>query len=231
MTKQEEIFKLHNEKNYDLLLWGLKNGKIRPYDNELIEKLRNIYYGGIPASIILLSNSMCNGQCYERALLMARAFLDTEDDIQLLNASVDSIRLNPQYIDEKDPLYADHCFLERITKDGKHLIYDTTSGFIYDKDLYWKMENPQVRKINKKSTIIEMTEIEDSSFPEDLERDKYSSTLILPIIEINYDEPTEMYSKLGIELLQREVEHYKKLINYDDIVKEVEDDMERLGFK
>ena len=93
------------------------------------------------------------------------------------------------------------------------------------------MENPQVRKINKKSTIIEMTEIEDSSFPEDLERDKYSSTLILPIIEINYDEPTEMYSKLGIELLQREVEHYKKLINYDDIVKEVEDDMERLGFK
>ena len=135
------------------------------------------------------------------------------------------------FINAEDPLYADHCFLERITKDGKHLIYDTTSGFIYDKDLYWKMENPQVRKINKKSTIIEMTEIEDSSFPEDLERDKYSSTLILPIIEINYDEPTEMYSKLGIELLQREVEHYKKLINYDDIVKEVEDDMERLGFK
>ena len=30
-----------------------------------------------------------------------------------------------------------------------------------------------------------------------------------------------MYSFLGIELLQREIEHYKKTINYDGVVEEI----------
>ena len=230
MTTQEEIWKLHNEKLYELTICGLKNGQISIYDDELIQKLRTIYYGGIPASILLLSNGMSNGYCYDRALLMARAFLDTEDDIQLVYASVDSIKLNPLYINDENPLYADHCFLERITKEGKHLIYDTTAGLIYDKDLYWKIENPKVRKINKKSSIEEFVRTEEELYPEDIERDKYSSTLILPIIETTYGRPLEMYSKIGNGLLQREIEHYKNIINYESLCEEVEEDMKKLGF-
>ena len=229
MTTQEEIWKLHNEKLYELTIGGLKNGQIRPYDNKLIEKLRTIYYGGIPASILLLSNGMSNGHCYDRAMLMAQAFLDTEDDVQLVYASVDSIKLNPLYINDEDPLYADHCFVERITKDGKHLIYDTTSGLIYDKELYWKIENPKVRKINTKDSIKEFIRTEEEYYPENIERDKYASTLILPIIELTYGKPLEMYSQIGNGLLQREIEHFKKEINYDDLCKEVEEDMKNLG--
>ncbi len=43
-----------------------------------------------------------------------------------------------------------------------------------------------------------------------IERDKYASPLILPMIEMTYGRPTEMYSHLSIELLQREIEHLKK---------------------
>ena len=111
MNIREEQWKLHNIKERKLLINGLKTGKITPYDDELIEKLRTIYYGGMPASIILLSDGLSNGHCYDRALLMSRAFLDTDDDVKLVYATIDSIRLNPQYQNRDDPMFADHCFV------------------------------------------------------------------------------------------------------------------------
>jgi len=227
---QKMKWDLHCKKEKMLLIYGLKNGLITLYDDELIEKLRNIYYGGIPASIILLSNGMTNGYCYDRALLMSRAFLDEEDDVRLLYADVDSLKLNPEFICD-DPLYADHCIVERTTKDGRHLIYDTTSGFIYDKKLYWLIEHPKVRKINSKESIIRFLDEDEDFYPQNIEQDKYVSPFILSMIEKTYSRPTEMYSQLGIELLQREIEHYKKTINYDAIIEEISNDMKRLGLR
>jgi len=221
---------LHSYKQRVLLIWGLKNGLITPYDDQLIEKLRKVYYGGIPASVILLSDGMTNGHCYDRALLMSRAFLDDEDDVQLLYADIDSLKLNPKFISDS-PLYADHCIVERITKDGKHLIYDTSAGFVYDKKLYWLMEHPKVRKINNKESIIKFINEDEDFHPEDVERDKYIAPLVLPMIEKTFGRPNEMYSLLGIELLQREIEHYKKTINYDGVVKEISQDMKILGIR
>ena len=224
---KEMKWNLHNYKSKQLLIWGLKNGYITTYDDELIKKLRNIYDGGIPASILLLSDGMSNGHCYDRALLMSRAFLDSDDDVQLVYATIDSLRLNPEFKDD-DPLSFEHCIVERITKDGKHLIYDTSTGFIYDKKLYWLIEHPKVRKINKKSSIIEFIESEES---EDIERDKYAAPLILPMIEMTYGRNTEMYATAGIELLQREIEYFKKVIDYDDVVKEIDEEIKKLGLE
>ena len=221
---------LHQKKANLLYSWGLKNGKIKTYDEELIQKLRKVYYGGIPASVILLSNGMTNGHCYDRALLMSRAFLDDEGDVKLLYATIDSLKLNPKFISD-EPLYADHCIVERTTKNGQHLIYDTSSGFIYDKDLYWKMENPKVRHVNNKESIKTFLEEDEEHYPEDLERDKYIAPLVLPMIEKTFGKPTEMYSLKGIELLQREIEYYKNTIKYNDVVDEIDKDMKRLGIR
>lgn len=210
-----------------LLLWGLKNGLILPYDDELIEKLRKVYYGGIPALVILLSNAMTDAYCYDRALLMSRAFLEDEDEVQLLCASINSLKLNPKLICD-DPLYADHCIVERTTEDGRHLIYDTSVGFIYDKSLYWMMENPKIRHISKKDVIKKYIEEDEKRYLKDLDKDKYVAPLILPMIEMTFGRPTEMYSAKGIELLQRKIEHFKQQISYDGVVDEIERDMKRL---
>ena len=221
---------IHQKKHKMLMIYGLQHGLIFPYDEELIQKLRNVYYGGIPASIILLSNGMSNGHCYDRALLMSRAFLNDEDDVNLLYGDIDSLKLNPNFISDF-PHYADHCFVERITKDGRHLIYDTSCGFIFDKKIYWLMENPKLRHTNSKESIRRFIEDDEDRWTEDVERDKYASTLILPMIETTFCRPTEMYSFKGIELLQREIEHFKEQIKYDDVVREIDEDMRRLGLK
>lgn len=221
-TKLQEIkWNLHNYKSKQLLLWGLKNGFIKPYDDKLIEKLRNIYDGGIPASIILLSDGMSNGHCYDRALLMSRAFLDEEDDVQLVYATVDSLKLNPQSTNNDYPLFADHCIVERITKDGKHLIYDTSYGLVFDKKLYWLMEHPKIRDINKKSSIIEFVKSNENYHPESTKRDIYAAPLILPMLEMTYGRPAEFYS----DQLQKEIEIFKNEINYNGVCKEIEDDI------
>lgn len=221
---------IHQKKHKMLMIYGLQHGLIFPYDEELIQKLRNVYYGGIPASIILLSNGMSNGHCYDRALLLSRAFLNNESDINLLFGDIDSLKLNPNFISDS-PHYADHCFVERITKDGRHFIYDTSCGFIFDKKIYWLMENPKLRHINSKGLIRKFIEDDEDRWPEDIERDKYASPLILPMIETTFGRPTEMYSFKGIELLQREIEHFKEQIKYDDVVSEIDEDMRRLGLK
>ena len=55
--------------------------------------------------------------------------------------------------------------------------------------------------------------------------------LIYPFIEMTYGRPTEMYTMSGIELLQREIAHYKQVIDYDGVCREIDEDMKRLGIR
>ena len=48
---------------------------------------------------------------------------------------------------------------------------------------------------------------------------------------MTYGSPTEMYSQSGIELLQREIEHFKKEIDYDGICQEIDEDIKTLGLR
>lgn len=209
------------------LIWGLKNGYVGYYDESLIEKLRNIYDGGMPASIILLSNGLCNGNCYDRALLLSRAFLDEEDDVRLIYADVDSLRLNPEYQNDGER-YADHCFVERTTKEGTKLIYDTSSGLVFVKEFYYALEKPTIRKINDKKSIKDWMDKEEKEYPEDFKPIEDAALMIIPILEQSYDNPGERYAKKGIELLQREIELYKKKINYNELKADMDEDIKRM---
>ena len=231
-TKLQELkWKIYKQKSNQLLLWGLDHGYVTIYNDELIEKLRTIYYGGIPASILLLSKGMSDGRCYDRALLMSRAFLDEKKDVKLIYAFIDNLRLNPEYIDNDNPFYAEHCVVEITDKNDQCYIIDTSDGLIYDKKLYWIIEHPKIKKIDNKESIINLVEADECYCPENIERDKYIAPVILSMIENTYGKPNEFYSQLGIELLQREIEHFKKVIDYDSVCQEIDEDMRRLGFK
>ena len=225
--KQQCKWLLHRFKIKNMLLYGLQNNFIGLYDEALIEKLRTIYDGGLPASIILLSNGLSNGHCYDCALLLARAFLETEDEVQLLYGSIDSLRLNPQYISKDNHLYADHCFLERITKQGQHIIYDTSSGYIFTKKMYWLMERPIIRRRVCKQAIAKLIREHEEQYPLDYQRCDEAAPFILPMIELSYREKKETYA--GINLLQREVDIYKQLIDYDILYEKINNDIKRLG--
>lgn len=221
-------WELYKKKKLILIKWGLKNGFIFPYDKQLIENLRNVYYGGIPGSILLLCRSLCAGYCYDRSILITLGFGD--DDFNIIKAGIDGIKLNPEYIDKNKKYpsknYDSHSIAERIFSDGSRWIYDTTDGLMYDKRLYYLIERPDVRKINNKMATLEYSEYQDIKNA-DIERDKYSLPLILPIIEYIVNRTNGLYE----DVIKEEIELLKQRVDYDGICREIDDDMKAKGIR
>lgn len=225
---EKEKWKLHKERYHLLFQYGVKNGLIHKYDEELIKNLRHFYVGGIPASILLLHGKLSNGHCYDRGPLIILGFGD--DNFQVVDADIDSLGLNPKYIDEyksgvTGEHFANHCFAERITKDGTTWVYDTSVGLVFEKNLYYQLENPKITKINDRETTLEFLYY-DFQRDSDIEKDKYALPLILPNIE-GCLVPTQSYY---LEQLKQEVEILKREMNYDSICKEIHEDMKAKGF-
>jgi len=222
VTKLDKIkWELWKKKNELLIRYGASRVLVRKYEDELIENLRHVYYGGIPASIILLCPTLCEGRCYDRALLMTLGFGD--DAFKLVDADVDMIALDPRYIDAANEHYANHCFAERTMKDGMTWVYDTTLGFICEKNLYYIIQHPRITKINEKAETIAFCEYRDIKNA-DIERDKYALPITLPNLEaIVASEERGLY----VERLRYELELFKEQIGYDDICRELEEDKKR----
>ena len=226
-TKKDKIkWELYKKKKHILILWGLKNGFIFAYNEKLIENLRNVYYGGIPGSVLLLCRVLCDGHCYDRSVLITLGFGD--DDFNVINAHIDGIRLNPKYIDKNvkypSDTYDSHSFAERILSDGSSWIYDTSLGLVFDKRLYWLIEKPRIIKVNDKQATMNFCEWQDIKNA-DIEKDKYVLPLVLPMIEGYLDRHKELYE----DYLKREIELLKKKINYSGLCQEIEEDMNRIG--
>ncbi len=224
---EKKKWELH-EKKYKLLLeYGAKKGLIKVYDEKLIADLRQVYYKGLPVSILILHKWLSNGHCFDRALLISLGFND--DDFQVITANVDSLRLNPYYIDEyqKNKIsndYATHRFAQRIKKDGTTWIYDTSIGLIFDKELYSKIENPRIKYVFDKQTTLEC--LDDFQKESNIEEDKYALPLILPNLE-RYLVPIQPFY---YELLKQEIALFKKTIHYEKICKEISEDFTRKMF-
>ena len=220
-------WQLYKKKREILIDYGIEKGLVHPYEVELIETLRNTYFGGVPASIILLSHKLTRGRCYDRALLACFGMGD--DDFRMIDADIDGIKLKPKYIDEyREAIskgytwdnYGNHCFVERTKKDGTVWVYDTTIGFVCEKNLYYKMENPKITKINDKQSVLNYFEYQDIKNA-DIEKDKYILPITMPNIEMIASVDDGMYK----DILIYEIELFKEKIRYDDIVREVEEDM------
>jgi len=221
-------WELYKKKKRILTLWGLEHGFIFPYDKQLIENLRNVYYGGIPGSILLLCQTLCQGYCYDRSVLITLGFGD--DDFNVIKAGIDGIKLNPEYIDKNKKYpsknYDSHSIAERIFNDGSRWIYDTSLGLMYDKRLYWIIERPDVRKINNKQATLEFCEYQDIKNA-DIERDKYSLPLIIPQIEFIVSRTNCVYN----DIIKEEIALLKQRVDYDGICQEIDEDMKRMGIR
>lgn len=208
--------------------YGLESGLIGFYSKELIEKARHIYYGGVPTSLWLLSPKFSNGNCMNMTIILANILKD--HDYQVVYAIIDGIALNPDYIDEDRDELADyfgmHCFLEVKDDNGRIVVIDTSQGLIFDKEYYYKIENPKVIKINSKITTenyIEYKEIENC----DIEKTKYSSIPTIMAATII----SKMYEERYTEIFKKEIEIVKQELNYEEMLKEEISNMEKMGLK
>jgi len=185
-----------------MLLKGAFKGMVFPYDDELLKRLGHVYYGGIPASILLLVPSMCSGYCYDRSVLITLGM----DDFRIVNGAINSLLV--KYADEvaKDGVsVANHSWVE-----SNGWVYDTTLGLKIKKELYYAMEDPIIRKINTKEDALDFFEYQ-SILNADIENDKYALPLTMPIIEDLPPHP------LYADFFKQEIARFKTEVDYDAI--------------
>lgn len=217
----DKFWKRHDR----LMKIGIKLGLVRGYGEGLMENLRDVYYGGIPASIILLNPRSCRGKCYDRAVLACFAFRDI--DYQVVHANVDTIRYNRRTVEEVNyylskgeavsDKYPNHCFVEfRI--NGVTWVIDTTDGLIYEKHFYYLINNPDVNCIRSKEETMEFPDYVDIANA-DIERDKWAALSILPVIESQIEQDS-MYK----ELARKEIKLFKDRINFDELAIQYENE-------
>ncbi|MBQ9019111.1 MAG: hypothetical protein IJ097_02205 [Bacilli bacterium] len=217
---KDEINWSNYVKNYKSLMnYGKIQGLVKEYDNELLENLRYIYCGGIPATILLLDYNLVQKHCYDRARLITLGFLG--DKAKVIHADVDGLKYQPKYLEkyqngELGDNYANHCFVEREEKDGRTWVYDTSLGYVIEKNLYYKMQNPKITKIEDfKDTIDYLYNImldEDN-----INLSKYIQK-ILEEIEKNQKPVQECYK----EKLKKEIERFKSSTSSKEFKKEVQ---------
>ena len=130
------------EKENQIIKKAMLEGKIRPYDQELIDDMSKYYYNGFPLSISLLCNSICRGKCNDMALELARVFIDRGERVGYFSFIVNGLKLNPAFYEEDNPDYAQHGVLVVIKKDGSAWVYDTNLQYCMDLDLYIEIERP-----------------------------------------------------------------------------------------
>lgn len=179
----------------DVMIKALKDGKILPYEDELITKLRDLTYRGFPLSIVLFCREFCRGECYSMSMNLSRAM----EHFTLVHGDVNFIVL-----DEKDP---NHSWVE---KDG--FVYDTTDGFRWDKDLYYELFKPVVQEIYDENTVKNYSDYQRvlSHSNEEIELERLK--LMIQYIELLETEQPYVNS----EFLQREIDFWREKNNISD---------------
>ena len=207
-----------------LMEYGMQNSLITSYDKELINNLHNIYYGGLPISLLILNQRQCLRKCYDKALLLSLGLKDY--DYKMIDADVDYIELRPSSCDiakkTNNKHIGNHCFIEATIKNVKRVIYDTNQGLMYDRNLYYMINSPKITKIHTKEEVenyIEYQEIIEYN-KKGIGEDRYFLPTLIELLEININNGcTYLYS----ELIKEELEKYKEEIGYSSIIEEVKE--------
>ncbi len=219
MERNQKLIKEQEKKLkkiQDKLVWGMKHKKVFTYPTALIDTLRPYHVGGLPVSILVLVNEMCNGFCYDRATLMSLAF----DDAKIIHGNIDSLRIT-----SGGEEYAEHAVVETKAFGGnKSWIVDTSIGLIYDKDFYFKLENVSINREFTKEQIMNSYDVK-SILAGDFEKDKWALALYLPMVESAVEHSNHLGSVMYRDFVKKEFEKLKQAIDYESMQAEIDEDI------
>ena len=187
------------------LIEALANKEILPYEEELVIKLRDLNYRGIPLSIVLLSKELCRGECYVMSMSISRGM----GSFTLVHGDVNFLPLNDEY--------PNHSWVE---KDG--FVYDTTDGLKWKKDLYYDLFKPIVREVYDENTVSTYGDYQDVLSRSKKDEDMTVLSLIIQHIEeIETEEHYINHRRLLSEIdLWREKHNIKEKFS-DEAMKEL----------
>lgn len=184
-------------------LWneGIAKGLILPIEDEVYQRLDNLFFCSLPISIIIkyLKPNTDLGKCMDRSWLLSAAF----ENPTLVHADL-------KYLALKDSSRAPfHYWIEN---DG--WVYCSFSLLKYKKELFYKMYVPTRRRVQSKQELLQNSEYQkilNSSLQSLLDPtcfDRFYLNVSLPLAE-------GIARNYGNQKFIDALEEYKKKVDYD----------------
>ncbi len=155
------------------------DGKIAEFEPELIEALRQLSFAGIPLSIYVLSKDSCCEDSHIAAINLSRGM----DSFNLVQGSVR---------DSSD----EHCSHKRSWIEKKGFVYDPILGLRYDRDLYYFLFKPVVKKRYNERSISFDPHYREVIKSGDVKATRDGTILMIQLLEANDRENPSVNSDL-----------------------------------
>ena len=137
--------------------YGAKKGYIKNYSPELLKELSKYEFGGIPADVLVQSTRLLP-LCTDREKIVLLLLALKEENCQIINADINSISLNPSYIDfinkNNRDVFGQITYV-LVKEDGKEYVYDVTRNLVYLAKYFNKIENPQHKLITNRAIFLD----------------------------------------------------------------------------
>lgn len=213
MDKKNETIYFNNlKKNKDKLeiyMNAIKEGKITNFDPTTITKLRRLYYGLFSGLLFMYMDPNDFSKIGDKLELLTHVFEDKEYSI--VHGEIDSIReINFEEYDVDD--LKSNSWIE-VIEGHKTWVYDIFSMMKFEKDVYYKLENPKVDRIIPKDVIINHPGRDREDYQNYY--DGFNEMLCLYFDRIEKDIDSHPFK----EILRPEITRFKEEINYEEIEK------------
>lgn len=185
-----------------------KQGLIQPFDQELLTKLREIYFSCISGVLYLYCEPTSFETIANKMLILSHAF--DNEDYELVHGPTDSTR-DIHFFLYKAPHLDFNSWIE-IKKGNRTWVYDTFSMLKIDKEVFYKLENPTIeRRIKSEQIKAHPSRIEDDF-------NHISDEWLLVSYIPRYEE--ECKNNPHKNIIKPEIARFKERVGYDDIVKQ-----------
>jgi len=204
--------KLLFDKAYDI-------GLIKEFDQGTMTKLRKLYFSCLSGILYLFGEETSISNIGNKILLLTHAL--ENEEFELVHGETNSTReiMFSQYGQE----HLDFNSWIEVKKGNKTWIYDPFSLLMFSKDIYYKLEEPDlIKKIPKIAVISHPSREEDDFF-------KMSDEWLLPEFLPKYEIKAEKSPYK--DLLKTEIMRIKNKANYDDIKLNIYKEFVELGQK
>lgn len=202
LSKDEEKLKIFKE--------GISQGKITPFDVGTLSRLRRIYYSCYSALIYIYGIETSFRTIGNKVELMTLAF--ENDDYTIIHANTDSTREIPFFTYQQEHLDS-NSYLE-VKRGRKTLIYDLFSMLVFEKEIYERLEHPDVIRISTKEKVQFLPTHNDDKESFSKPHDLWLACRFIPFIEQNLE--NSPYK----EILSKELLRYKDEIDFEKVLLE-----------
>lgn len=185
-----------------------KKGIIDEFDSDIFTKLRKSFYGYTTGLLYVYGEDTTFATIGNKVHLLSH-ILENED-YEIVHGDTDSTR-NIRFFEYNQEHLDSNSWIE-VKKGNKTFVYDPFSLLKYPKELYYELENPDVKRKIPKSVIVSHPFHSEDDFSH------ISAELMLvgyiPMIEKKIK--TSPYQ----DILKPEITRLKQISGYEDIVLE-----------